>query len=176
MWIMRSWRFVFLVTFIFVSYLYGQKTAKSQTASASDVAQARSLHEQLVIDLSGGQSPNSKLSMKIQSSYPSDLTTWREANGKNGIPVLTYREAIVRTEDVMKQAGLKVKVMIHASPHSCSVKYKPVFGGAELDAGQTDLSTELEPRWYIFSCDCAKPPIEQRVDCTNNKTIQFQCN
>jgi hypothetical protein len=127
------------------------------------------------MDLGNGQSPNGKLSMRIQSSYSSDLTTWREAVGKNGPPVLTYREAIVRTEDVMGESGLKVKVTIHASPRSCSVKYKPVFGGAELDAGQTDLSTELAPRWYVFSCDCKKPPIEQRVDCTQDKTIQFQC-
>jgi hypothetical protein len=173
---MRNLIVVSLLLFVYVSFLDGQKTAISKASDVSEVAQAQSLHEQLVMDVINGESPKSKLSMKIRSSYSSDLTRWDGAVGKNpDAMVLTYREAIVRTEDVMMKSGLKVKVTIHASPHGCSVKYKPVFGGAELDAGQTDLSTELDPRWYVFRCDCKKPPIEERVDCTQDKAIQFQC-
>jgi hypothetical protein len=89
--------------------------------------------------------------------------------------VLSYQGAIARTEDVMKESGLRVKVAIQASPGKCNIKYRPVIGGAELDAGQTNVSADVDPRWYIFSCDCKAPPIEERVDCTQDKKIVFHC-
>ena len=142
------------------------------------VAQAVSLHSDLVTALSKGQTLESKLPEETIRSYSADLTTKKvETRGPEGTrtSTLNYKEAIARTEDVMRDGGLRVKVAIESSPAKCNIKYRPVIGGAELDAGQTNLATDMDPRWYIFSCDCIAPPIEQRVDCTQDRKIVFQC-
>ena len=143
------------------------------------MVQAQSLHRELVSAISQGQSLDNDLPDGILHSYPKALTTkavrLTSTEGHVVHLALSYNEAIARTEDVMKNAGLRVKVAIQASGGKCNIKYRPVIGGAELDAGQTDLSADVDPRWYIFSCDCKAPPIEKRVDCSQNATIVFPC-
>lgn len=143
------------------------------------LAMVESLHSELVSSLNQGQNPDNRLPDPLVQSYPTDLTTKiKPVKGEHGggiKSVLSYKEAIARTEDVMKESGLRVKVAVQASPGKCNIRYRPVIGGAELDAGQTDLSADVDPRWYVFSCDCKAPPIEQRVDCTQDKKIVFRC-
>jgi hypothetical protein len=138
------------------------------------------LHSDLVSALSKGEIQETldhRLPSKAFQSYPKDLTTKEESTrgGIKSFSPLSNKEAIARTEDVMKDLGLRVKVDIQASPGKCNIKYRPVIGGDELDAGQTNISTEFDPKWYVFSCDCKAPPIEQRVDCTQDRKIVFSC-
>jgi len=148
-----------------------------ETSEKTKAALAKSLHSELVSAINKGQNLDDRLPNKTLRSYPADLTTKRVATRGpgGGTAVLRYKEAIARTEDVMRDSGLRVNVAIQALPSKCNIKYRPVIGGAELDAGQTDLSTDVDPRWYIFSCDCMAHPIEQRVDCTQDKKIIFRC-
>jgi hypothetical protein len=88
---------------------------------------------------------------------------------------LSYKQAIARTEERVKDLGYRVHVSIRASPGSCNVKYHPVIGGAEMDAGATDVTAMLDARWYVFFCDCISPPLSQKVDCTDDTTISFGC-
>ncbi len=53
----------------------------------------------------------------------------------------------------MAEWGNRITVTIVATPGGCGVKYKPVIGGPELDAGATKIVKRMEPRWYSFSCD-----------------------
>lgn len=142
------------------------------------LTQAASLHSELVAAVTGGQMLESKLPTQTVNSYPAALTTKKiKTRGPEGTRTapLNYKEAIARTEELMKDAGLRVTIAIESLPGKCNIKYRPVIGGAELDAGQTDLTTDLDPRWYIFSCDCATPPMEQRVDCTQDRKLRFRC-
>ena len=150
------------------------------TAAATKTALAQSLHDEAVSAIRKGKDPDEVLSPQILKSYPQSLTektkTKKGEIETHGASVLSYRDAIALTEDVMKDSGLKVKITIQATPGKCNVKYKPVIGdGAELDAGQTDVSADLPPRWYVFSCDCTTPPTERRVDCTSDEKITFHC-
>jgi hypothetical protein len=179
---------VLLLTYGFFGIAVSQDASVSSNTSANSektkwardhLAEAQSLHSALVSALSNGQRPTDRLPNEILQSYSPVLTSHSGATmGRGGVGrdvVISYQKAIVRTEDVMRDSGLRVKVAIQASPGKCNIKYRPVIGGAELDAGQTDLSADVDPRWYVFSCDCKAPPIEQRVDCTQDKKIAFAC-
>jgi hypothetical protein len=152
-----------------------KETEKEQSERKLLLSAAQALHTEAVSAVSSGRPLDAQLPRKIVNRYPSALTSVPIVSNDNHSAVLTYDEAIQKTEDVMKQLGVLVNVSIQASPGRCSIKYRPVIGGAELDAGETDLSTKLDARWYIFSCNCKVPPIEQRVDCTEDKKVVFSC-
>jgi hypothetical protein len=140
---------------------------------------ALSIHEKAVQEVNSGKSLDSPVSFEEQGRFPKDWTsTGLPANNPDNLRPrirLTYREAIGLTEDVLATSGTKVTVKISAAPGHCNVKYQPIIGGLVLDAGLTDTSKMLVPRWYVFSCDCATPPIRQLVDSTNDSTVSFNC-
>lgn len=137
------------------------------------------MHQNLVSSVANGTNPDDRLSQTLAKDYPDKLTTKTvhtesvESYGRK-VP-LSYMEAIARTEELLKESGLRVTVEIQASPRSCNIRYQPVIGGPVLDAGTTNLSRKLDPKWYVFSCDCKTPPLQERVDCTEDQKISFSC-
>jgi len=144
----------------------------ASTLAANKVTQLKSFHTQAVLAVSSGKSADEKLSFEALKSYSKAVAA---TSGGHVAADMTYREAIAQTEDVMKDSGLRSKVLIVASPGKCNVKYRPVVGGDDLDAGLTDLATSLAPKWYVFTCDCTRPPTEKKVDCTEDKKVTFSC-
>jgi hypothetical protein len=135
-------------------------------------------HHAAVGDVTKGKSLDSEMSPETLRRFRSSLPADGYAAAEKGLGPeenVTYRRAIKWSEDAMVQFGTRVTVTVLAAPGGCSVKYKPVIGGAVLDAGTTKTVTRMDPRWYDISCDCQTPPLVQRVDCTDDKTVAFSC-
>ena len=137
------------------------------------------LHKVAVHDVIDGKSLDSFLPAETKKRFSGSLTLmWNESNEhvKNGgEAVVTYRQVIQWSEAKLAESENKITVTIVADPGGCLVKYKPVIGGPELDAGATRIVKHIEPRWYSFSCDCKTPALIQRVDCTTDTTVSFSC-
>jgi hypothetical protein len=151
----------------------GRQDAQKQT-NANLVAAMRDIHAAAVREVTNGRSLDSQISADQQKEfrkYQVLVTPTASQNSKT----LTYRDEIRLTEQYLASTIGQVKVSISAAPGTCNVRYKPLVGGLELDAGATNIVKSIDPRWYVFSCDCTSPPILQRVDCTNESTVSFSC-
>lgn len=97
------------------------------------------MHQNLVSSVANGTNPDDRLSQTLAKDYPDKLTTKTvhtesvESYGRK-VP-LSYMEAIARTEELLKESGLRVTVEIQASPRSCNIRYQPVIGGPVLKVG-----------------------------------------
>jgi hypothetical protein len=155
-------------------------TTDAKAYSTEELRQALALHKAIVASVSESDDAlDAKLPGELLERYPEKMTTKMitakgASNGEHR-RALTKSEAIKRTETILEESGLVTNVAIVASPGKCNVEYRPVVGGSRLSAGATDLTTTLAPKWYVFSCDCANPPLQQRVDCTVNRTVAFSC-
>src|SRR6267143_1977157 len=80
-----------------------QETHSNQSASVT----ALSLHKLAVQDVSSGKSLDSPLSSDVQGRFPKDWSAAWPANNSRPGRILTYREAIGVTEDVLANSGMK---------------------------------------------------------------------
>ncbi len=139
-------------------------------------AEALDLHSSSVEGVISGKSLDSILPIDTQLKI-THLPLAATDTGAIRLPPkdITYRQAIRWSEYKMAELGNRVTVTIVAAPGGCGVKYKPVVGGQELDAGATKAIKTMDARWYYFSCDCQTPALIQRVDCTTDTVVSFTC-
>lgn len=137
------------------------------------------LHKVAVHDVIDGKSLDSFLPAETKKRFSSSLALMSDESNtqvkSGGDATVTYRQVIKWSEAELAESGNRITVTIVANPGGCLVKYKPVIGGPELDAGATKIVKHMEPRWYSFSCDCKTPALIQRVDCTTDTTVSFSC-
>jgi hypothetical protein len=138
-----------------------------------DLTQLEKLHYMASMVIADGQK---NLDDPIPSQVRSDFTTQVPLGQDGTVAPVTYRELIVRSEQVIVQAGSRVTVSIDAQPHSCDVTYRPIAGGGTISFGTTLATQRVEPRTYEFTCSCTSPPRPRKVvDCTEDQKIQFEC-
>lgn len=166
---------VLLVTVPFAAAQEGSSKKGVGEEKSRIRAAALVIHTAAVRDVEDGKSLDSPL----PHDKPPQVSVLFGAQGLDKTGTLgknaTYRDAIQWSEDTMTKYGIQVTVTVTAAPSGCNVKYKPVIGGLELDAGATKTVKQLAPRWYEFTCDCQSPPLMQRVDCTNDTVVAFSC-
>lgn len=173
---------IFALRLLAVPFTTAQETLSNQSEHR-DKSELRktvlALHGAAVREVTKGSSLDSDVppeTLKRFSASVALMDKWDHRPGSNGGQgEATYRQLIKWSEDGMAELGNHVTVTIVAAPTGCSVRYQPVIGGPELDAGATKIIKSLEPRWYSFSCDCQTPALTQRVDCTEDTTVSFTC-
>jgi hypothetical protein len=176
---------MFVLLLLVVPFATAQETLSTPVKhpDKSEVrAMVLAIHESAVHEVADGKPLDSVVPTETRKRFSESAASMAKQGYATGLNAgleehvsLTYRQVIQWSEDRMSELGNHVTVTIVASPGGCAVKYKPVIGGPELDAGATKIVKSLEPRWYLFSCDCKTPVLTQRVDCTQDTTVSFSC-
>lgn len=142
-------------------------------AQKPDLTQLEKIHYMASMVVADGQK---SLDDPIPSQVKSDFAVQLPAEPEWPTPPNTYRDLILRSEQVFIQSGSRVTVSVDAQPHSCDVTYRPIAGGGTMSFGTTLAKQRVEPRTYEFTCDCTSPPKPRKVvDCTEDQDIKFEC-
>jgi hypothetical protein len=176
---------MFVLLLLVVPFATAQETLSTQVKrqdKSEDRAMVLAIHESAVHEVADGKPLDSVVPTETRTRFSESVASMAKQGYGNGMSAsleehkgITYRQVIQWSEDRMWELGNHVTVTIVAAPGGCAVKYRPVIGGPELDAGATKIVKSLEPRWYSFSCDCKTPVLTQRVDCTQDTTVSFSC-
>jgi hypothetical protein len=121
---------------------------------------------------------------KLDEVIPNSVLkgAWSAKSGSTSMPLagqgahITYRQAIKAMDGYLVETLGQVDVTFKAHPSSCLVKYTAVAGGGPVfDAGTTTAMPHVDPKWYVFTCDCTSPPQKQVIDATSSTTFSFLC-
>jgi len=169
-----TWAFITLFsTGTLLAVLAGQSAQTAAGGRKPDLTQLKKLHHAASMAIvSGQQSLDDPLPPQVRHDFAYQMAS-APPDLKNST---TYRELIVKSEDVFAQAGSRVTVSVDAQPRSCEVTYRPIAGGGILSFGTTLAKQRVEPRTYEFTCDCTSPPKPKKiVDCTEDQSVLFEC-
>jgi hypothetical protein len=156
-----------------LAVLAGQSTQTAAVDRKPDITQLKKLHYAASMAIvNGQQSLDDPLPLQVKHDFAYQMAGAPQ-DVKNSI---TYRELIVKSEDIIVHAGSRVTVSVDAQPRSCDVTYRPIAGGGTLSFGTTLAKQRVEPRTYEFTCDCASPSKPKKiVDCTEDQNVLFEC-
>jgi hypothetical protein len=154
--------------------VFAGQTARSAAADRKpDLTQLKKLHYAASMALvNGQQSLDDPLPSQVKSDFAYQMAQPPEDPKRSA----TYRDLIVKSEEVIVQFGSRVTVSVDAQPHSCDVTYRPIAGGGTLSFGTTLAKQRVEPRTYEFTCACTQPSKPKKiVDCTEDQSVLFEC-
>jgi hypothetical protein len=156
-----------------LALLAGQSAQTAAISRRDDLTEVKKLHYMASIAIADGQRTlDDPLPPQANHDFKTKIINTAEGTKHTG----TYRELMVRSEEILVQSGSRVTVSVEAQPHGCSVSYRAIAGGGIMDFGVTRTEHRVEPRTYEFTCDCKSPSkLHKIVDCTEDQNVQFEC-
>jgi len=166
---MRAFRWICVFSLTVVAFLsvetFQKPHATAQTKA--NVADLKKLHYQASEAVTeGGKAIDDPLPMNLKGQF-------KFADAKSPT---TYRELILKSEDVLTKVGIRTKIVVDARPDRCSVTYRPIAGGGTEDFGLTRAERNVDPKTYEFVCNCSESTHPSKiVDCTEDRDVDFDC-
>jgi len=168
-----AWTLLILFGGASLTLLAGQIAQTAARDHKANLTELKKLHYMASLAIADGQkSLDDPLPSQAKHDFRAQMVNSSESEKSTG----TYRELIVRSEEIFVQSGFRVNVSVEARPHGCSVTYRAIAGGGIMDFGITRTEHRVEPRTYEFTCDCKSPSKPRKiVDCTEDQSVQFEC-